>query len=152
MGVMSVTADKKRRTITIDAHIDEELRAEDVNASGLINRLLTEYFASGLTQEAALRVKLSDLQQQKERAASKKRLAQSEKDKVVDEIEVVKNELQNLDRTELDEIETVVTLLKADNEGITQEQLTESNNMIRHRAEKAGMTPQRFITEIEERL
>lgn len=144
--------DKERRTVTLDRHINQELKNEDVNASGLINRLLSEYFASGLSQEAALRVKLADLQQQRERAESKERLAQSEKQKVADEIEVVKDELNNLDRKEIDEIETVVNLVKAENEGIDRTQLEKDNTLIQFRAEKAGMTPNRFLKEVEERL
>jgi len=147
-----VTNEKERRTVTLDKHINQELKNEDVNASGLINRLLSEYFASGLSQEAALRVKLADLQQQRERAESKERLAQSEKRKVADEIDVVKDELNNLDRQEIEEIETVVNLLVAENEGISNDQLEPTNSMIKIRAEKAGMTPERFIREVEERL
>ena len=34
---------KTRRTITLSPHVDEWLNRDDVNASGLINRLVAEY-------------------------------------------------------------------------------------------------------------
>jgi hypothetical protein len=37
---------KTRRTITLSPHVDEWLNRDDVNASGLINRLVAEYKAT----------------------------------------------------------------------------------------------------------
>lgn len=144
--------DKKRRTVSLDEPIDRELRSEDVNASGLINRLLDEYYSSGLAEEAALRVKLNDLQQERQRYQSKRELANSQIQKIEDEIDLIKDELNNLDQQEVEQVETVVNLVLADKGGIDQDQLTTDNELVKHRAGKAGMTPDRFVREVNERL
>lgn len=144
--------DKKRRTITLDERIDRELQSEDVNASGLINRLLDEYYSSGLAEEAALRVKLNDLQQERQKYQSKRELADSQIQKIEDEVDLIKDELNNLDQQEVEQVETVVNLVLADQSGIDQDQLSTDNELVKHRAGKAGMTPDRFVREVNERV
>jgi len=51
---------KTRRTITLSPHVDEWLNREEVNASGLINRLVAEYKATQDTSDGDPRKDAAD--------------------------------------------------------------------------------------------
>lgn len=143
-------ADKKqRKTVSLDRHTYENLQ-DVANASSTVNELLRAYFDAGRSKEAALQKKIAD----KEEELAAKRRQKSEIETSINrlerEIEYLQDRIHALNDEEIKQVETVVGLIE---EGaFDQRDLVPDNELVQQRSTKAGMHPERFIQEVNERL
>jgi septal ring factor EnvC (AmiA/AmiB activator) len=140
--VVAVT--KKPRSFSIDEDVAEILaQREDVNASAAVNQFLRQYVASGDGEEAALRVRLEQLDD--EIASLEKELEQKRRER--DRIE---GRLQD-QREEQNEV--LLEVEKKIKSGVfPAENINPSNPAIQNWANEAGITAELFCDKLESRL
>jgi len=132
---------KQPRSFSIDEEVAEALtRREDVNASGAVNSFLKKYLASDRGREAALEVRLSQLDEQIADKRKELDRLERERERVEEDLDSQRAELHDaLDRFE-EEIERGSSF-----------DLTPDNPVIQKFAAEAGVSPQDFIDELETR-
>lgn len=142
---------KKRRTFTIDDDLHRELGdREELNASAVVNKLLREYMAAGKAPEAALEMRLNEIdteiQSKRQKAARiETRIEQLERQR--SEIEdQIRERRRNTTRGVLD----LVELIEAGR--FDPSNLTVKNEAVKTRAEKTGMTPTRYVEAVKAEL
>lgn len=143
--------DKKRRSFTIDADIHDDLdRKENLNASATVNALLREYMAAGREPEAALTMRLNEIES--ELQGKRERLArlESEIDRLERERDDVAAKIRERDRNQHEYVEHVVEKIEAGE--ITHDQLNHDNVAIQQQADNANLPVERFIEKVEAEL
>lgn len=135
---------KTPRSFSIEEDIDETLRRrDDLNASGAVNKFLQEYVRSGKGEEAALSVRLDQLDEEiAEKEKELKRL-ERERERIEAELESRQSEL----REQVSELESLIRAGDFPRENVIAE-----NPAIQRRATDAGVQPDRLVTELEGRL
>lgn len=135
---------KTPRSFSIEEDIDEALRRrDDLNASGAVNKFLHEYVRSGKGEEAALSVRLEQLDEEIADKETELDRLRRERDRIEAELESRRSEL----REQVSELEGMVR------EGaFPRENITAENEAIRTRASEAGVPPTRLVSELEGRL
>lgn len=135
---------KRPRSFSIDEDVNELLsERDDINASAVVNKFLREYVAGGRGEEAALEIRLNELDD--EIADLEKELEQKrrERDRISDQLDSRRSEL----RDQLLEVEQKVTQGQFPRENVDAE-----NPAIQNWASKAGVPADRFVDELEARL
>lgn len=135
---------KRPRSFSIDEDVNELLsERDDINASAVVNKFLREYVAGGRGEEAALEIRLNELDD--EIADLEKELEQKrrERDRISDQLDSRRSEL----RDQLIEVEQKVTQGQFPRENVDAE-----NPAIQNWASKAGVPADRFVDELEARL
>lgn len=133
--------DRERSGISIyvcDEHI-EWMDREGYNRSGLINRLLDDFRESG---------------EEIDRAVAEFRLTQLEKkaDNLENQKESVEREMEEIKEKMGRDAKKREAVLEEAVGNIMPNQLEVGNRAVKNYAEKAGITQQEFIQEMEERL
>jgi len=127
---------KDRISATVDESVSEQLERDSINASGLVNKLLKQYFASGGQSQDMLKLRerqlLSDIESLESKLATKQ-----------DELELVQSELAEIRKEKRGTREEVFETL----ENVPWE---ESNPAIQQRAEELGMKPAELIDRLED--
>lgn len=135
---------KTSRSFSVDEDIDAILsEREDLNASAPVNRFLREYLASGQGEEAALAVRLEQVEA--ELADARKRVEQLERER--DRLDAALEDR----RSDLRKMLTVVEQKVQDGE-FPRDNVDPGNPAIQNWAAKAGVRPQRFVDELESRI
>jgi len=139
-----VAVPKQPRSFSIDEDVNELLaERDDINPSAVVNKFLREYVAGGRGEEAALEIRLNELDD--EIAELEKELEQKrrERDRIESQLEDRQSEL----REQLLEVETKVR------EGVfPRENVDSENPAIQNWASDAGVPAERFVDELEARL
>ena len=140
---------KKRKTFSLDEDVQQELSNRDhLNASSLANEFFRQYLFQGESQDAALHMRKNDLDRQIENTRQEISHLESKLERLQDEKEQVKDMIRQRRREGAEEIEEAVKKI----EESPALELTVDNPAIQQWAQKANMTPERFVSEVEERL
>jgi chromosome segregation ATPase len=135
---------KQPRSFSVDEDVAEMLaERDDLNASAVVNKFLREYVAGGRGEEAALEIRLNELDD--EIADLEKELEQKrrERDRIESQLDERRSEL----REQLTAVEQKVRQgqFPADN-------VDADNPAIQNWASKAGVPAERFVDELRARL
>lgn len=140
---------KKRKTFSLDEEVQEELAERDhLNASSLANEFFRQYLFQGEDTDAALQMRKKDLDREIETLRQEQAHIESKIERKQDERENVKDMIRQRRLEGHKEIQDFVDNVLNN----PDEQLDVDNPAVKNYAQKANMTPQRFITEVEERL
>jgi len=135
---------KKPRSFSIDEELVNSLQErDDLNASGAVNTFLREYLSGGRGAEAALEVRISQLDE--EIAEAKKELERKQRER---------DRLQNRISSKHEERDKVVSMVveKINNNEFPRENLHTDNLAIQNWAGEAGADTERFIDEVQAQL
>jgi len=134
---------KQPRSFSIDEDVNELLsERDDINASAVVNKFLREYVAGGRGEEAALEIRLNELDD--EIADLEKQLEQKRRER--ERIEKQLNSRRSELREQLHEAEQMIQ------NGDFRGDLDPENGAIQNWASKAGVPADRFVNELEGRL
>jgi len=145
---------KKRRSVSLDEEVDEILK-NNPNASQLVNSLVREYEFAGSSREAALNKKIAEKESELEQARREKTRYESKIDRLERDIEQLRDKLHGLTEAEKKSVKEVVSMCQPDEKGrrvIKSDQLHAENEAILMRANNVGMSAERFVKEVEERV
>jgi len=145
---------KKRRSVSLDEEVDEILK-NNPNASQLVNALVREYEFAGSSREAALNKKIAEKESELEQARREKTRYESKIDRLERDIEQLRDKLHGLTEAEKKTVKEVVGMCQPDEKGrrvIKPDQLHAENEAILMRANDVGMSAERFVKEVQERL
>lgn len=145
---------KKRRSVSLDEEVDEILK-NNPNASQLVNSLVREYEFAGSSREAALNKKIAEKESELEQARREKTRYESKIDRLERDIEQLRDKLHGLTEAEKKAVKEVVRMCQPDKKGrrvIKSDQLHAENEAILMRANNVGMSAERFVKEVEERV
>ncbi len=140
---------KKRKTFSLDEDVQQELTNRDhLNASSLANEFFRQYLFQGESQDAALHMRKNDIDRQIENTRQEISHLESKLERLQDEREQVKDMIRERRREGYEEIEDAVeTIQESPNFSLSVD-----NPAIQQWAQKANMTPERFVSEVEDRL
>jgi DNA anti-recombination protein RmuC len=142
---------KQRRTFSIDEDIDARFKQQEhLNASATVNKLLREYVAAGKEPEAALNVRLREVeaelqQKREEKARIESRIEQLERQK--DDIAA---KIRERERNQEKPVSEYVQIVERSTD--TGQLLDVENEALQTHAERANMTPTRFLEKVEAEL
>lgn len=140
---------KKRKTFSLDEEVQEELsEREHLNASSLANEFFRQYLFQGEDTDAALQMRKKDLEREIETLRQEQARIDSKIERKQDEKEEVKDMIRQRRKQGQEDIETFIETILSNPE----KQLNVDNPAVKNYAQKANMTPERFITEVEDRL
>jgi len=135
---------KKPRSFSIDEELADTLsERDDLNPSGAVNTFLREYLSGGRGAEAAIEVRISQLDEE---------IAELEKDleRKCRERERLEDRIR--DRQD-DRDETIDEFVNWIQSGTFQrDNLTPDNDAVIKQASHAALDPERFVEEVRERL
>jgi chromosome segregation ATPase len=135
---------KQPRSFSIDQDVADMLaERDDLNASAVVNKFLREYVAGGRGEEAALEIRLNELDD--EIADLEKELEQKrrERERIESQLDSRRSEL----REQLTEVEQKVRAGEFPRENVDAD-----NPAIQNWASKAGVPAERFANELQARL
>lgn len=141
------------KDVTLTARVSQTTKQqlpEHINTSGLVRDLVTNYVRAGDTQRVSLERRVKDLEQEVSNLEIKKQEVENDLQRKQRELELAQKKLtQRVKHTP----EQVVEFAERINSGgFTTEQLEPDNPAIQTWARKAGLEPERFITEVRDRL
>jgi chromosome segregation ATPase len=142
-------------TETLSVRVERDKKKQlnnrpDLNVSGLVRGLLDDYLRVGDSVEVALEKRLKEKQERKKDLEMQKADLESKIQRKEWEIE----DLQDKIKTRRESVpEEVVTFAERINAGtFSHEQLDTDNAALQNWADKAGLSPERFRSEVEQRL
>lgn len=142
---------KKRRTFSIDEDIDGQFRdKEHVNASATVNKLLREYLAAGKEPEAALNVRLREIEAELQRKREEKARIESNIDRLEREKDDVAAKIRQREHNQQEPIDNYVENVQ--NAATPDKLLDVDNEALKTHAQEANMTPSRFLERVEAEL
>ena len=135
---------KKPRSFSIDENVAEILTdRDDVNASAAVNKFLREFLTSGRGAEAALEVRLSQLDEEISETEKQLERLKRERDRIEDRLRQNQSELT-------EQVNEVVNMVE--NGGFPVENIDPENPAIQNWASDAGVPAERFVDEIESKV
>jgi len=135
---------KKPRSFSIDEDVAEILTdRDDVNASAAVNKFLREFLTSGRGAEAALEVRLSQLDEEISETEKQLERLKRERDRIEDRLRQNQSELT-------EQVNEVVNMVE--NGGFPVENIDPENPAIQNWASDAGVPAERFVDEIESKV
>jgi chromosome segregation ATPase len=145
---------KKRRSVSLDEEIDGVL-ADHPNASALVESLVEEYEYVGTSREAALNKRIAEKEAELREAREKKARIDSRIDKLEREVTQLRDDLHGLSTEERKAVREVVELCEPQENGkrpVDPDDLSADSQVVQLRAADAGMDPEVFIEEVQDRL
>ena len=141
-------SDKKRKTFSLDGDVVDELSHRDhLNASSIANELFRQYLFQGESQDAALQMRKKDLEREIESTRQEIGHLESKLERLQDEKEEVREMIRQRRRQGQEDIETFIEEVYNGPDHLDPE-----NPAVQNYAQKANMTPQRFVNEVEDQL
>jgi len=141
---------KKRKTFSLDEDVQQELSNRDhLNASSLANEFFRQYLFQGESQDAALHMRKNDIDRQIENTRQEISHLESKLERLQDERDQVKDMIRQRRREGQEDIAEFVEKVSA---GEFNGEIIVDNPAVQNYAQKANMTPERFVNEVEERL
>lgn len=135
---------KTPRSFSIDEELADAISdRDDLNASGAVNTFLREYLSGGRGSEAAIEVRISQLDEE---------IADLEKD--LERKRRERDRLEGRIEDKRDAMDEVVnkTVQKIRDEEFPPENLHADNLAVQNWASDAGVDTERFVNEVEARL
>jgi len=135
---------KQPRSFSVDEDLDELLsERDDINASAVVNKFLREYLAGGRGEEAALEIRLTELDEEIASLETELERKRRERERVESQLSARRSELR-------DQLHTVER--KVRNNEFPADNITADNPAIQRWASEAGVPAERFASELEARL
>lgn len=135
---------KQPRSFSIDEDVNKILTdRDDLNASAAVNSFLREYVASGKGEEAALEIRLQQLDDEISELEQEKQQKERERDRIEAQLESRRSDLNKT----LDYVEK-----KINNEEFPRQNIEQDNPAIQKWASESGVSTQRFVEQLEARL
>lgn len=128
---------KERRTVSLETEVDEYLGSEGVNASELVNSLVKNHVSSGGDKRGMLELRAEQLRSDIDELEGRLETKREELDRVETHLDEYRTERDEVLDEAVDTLQTVAW--DADNPAI------------QNWAEKADMTPEELIEELERR-
>lgn len=133
---------KEPQSFSIDDWVKEELGEDDeTNYSHLVNGFLKRYIEGGRSQEAAIAVQIEHLDE---------RIADHRKE--IDRLDRRRDQLEAMLQSKREDLERVLDDVEAAHDPQDLPPLEPDNDAIQRWSEKAQVSPQRFVTELERRI
>jgi len=141
---------KQTKSFSLDDDLAERLDNDaSMNNSAVVNQLLREYLDAGETADVALKMRKRDLEDKLKAKRRKKSSIESEIERLEREIDDLQSQIEQ--RRE-DGIKEVVDFAeKIANDDFVGE-LSPENPAIQNKAQKAQMSPERFIDAVNDEL
>jgi septal ring factor EnvC (AmiA/AmiB activator) len=135
---------KQPRSFSIDEDVAEILSdRDDVNPSAAVNKFLREYLTSGRGAEAALEVRLSQLDEEIAEKEKELERLRRERERIDDRLRQNKSELTE----QVNEVANMVT-----EGGFPVENIDPDNPAIQNWASEAGVPAERFVDELQAKV
>lgn len=131
-----MSEDKARRSVTLDPENDDLLSQSSINASGLVNRLVTNYRTAGEDDVAMFRLRESQLKSEVEGLENRLEMKREELKRVRQQIGAFEDSTEDVLREAAENLDP--TTLNADNPAV------------RNWAGKAGLTPEDFVERVQD--
>jgi peptidoglycan hydrolase CwlO-like protein len=129
---------KERINVTIDETVKREAQnRDDINISGAVNQFLRDYLSGGMGQEAALI-------QRRERLDNELSEVEQKKRQIERELEHVERQIEEIQTDKREELEALY-------ETEFKQELHAEHPAVRNHAQRAGMSPERFWEQYQER-
>lgn len=139
-----VAVSKQPRSFSIDEDLNEVLsERDDINASAAVNTFLREYVAAGKGDEAALAVRLEQLDDEIADLEAELKQLERERERIQTRLESKRSKLDD----QLDHV-----LGKIRNDEFPRDNINPDNPAIQKWASEAGVETGRFVNELEGRL
>lgn len=130
---------KKRRTVSLEPQVDEYLSRPEVNASALVNELVSQHQNGGVSDDAVLRMR-------EEQVESEVDHLQTRAEKKREELEAIREKREEKAETRSVELSEAFDVLAELDE---RDKLAPTNPAVKNQAGKVGMTPEEIINEYE---
>jgi hypothetical protein len=151
--VVGVTNDKQRISASIESALKDRLdNMEGLNKSQLIETLLREYLAQGENTTVALKVRREELRREKQNKEIQKQAIESEIESIEAKIADLSEKIKERREAGLKGVEELADRVGYDDGEIKPEYLTADNPIVKEKASEAGVPPERFVDEVEDRL
>lgn len=135
---------KKPRSFSIDEDIAEVLsNREDLNPSGMVNEFLREFVSNGRGEEAALEVRISQLDEDIHDLEKQLERKRRERDRIESQLESRRSNLYEV----AEQVEAMI-----DAGDFPRANVDPDNAAIQNYANDAGVPAEEFVEELEGRL
>ena len=142
---------KQRRTFSIDEDIDKRFKQQEhLNASATVNKLLREYVAAGKEPEAAMNVRLREVEAELQQKREEKARVESHIERLEREKEDIAAKIRDREQNQVKPILDYVDLVENHHEPDIL--LDVDNEALKTHAERANLTPTRFLEKVEAEL
>lgn len=131
-------SEKRRISATVDPEVKAYLQRDDVNCSGLINKLVKQHLSGGTTEEAMLRLRLEQVKSQRTELQERLDSKTTEEQTLEDRLEQLESSRESV----LDDAEAV----------FNKDMLDVDNPAVEKWADDAEMTKDAFIDAMKTRL
>lgn len=142
---------KSSRSFSIDDDLADRLSSrQDMNASAVVNSLLRDYLEAGRSADVALHQRREKLEREEQEVDSKISRLQTRKQQIQRELEQVNRQIEERRSAGVKQVGEVVEMYERGE--FRMEQLKPDNGAIQNYAGRAQMTPERFISEVRDRI
>jgi len=139
-----VGVSKQPRSFSIDEDVAEVLsERDDINASGVVNQFLREFISNGRGKEAALEVRVSQLDEEIADLETDLERKRRERERLEEQLESRRSNLYDV----LERVESMI-----ERGDFPRENVSPDNAAIQNYANDAGVPADRFVDELEGRL
>lgn len=143
--------DKKRRSFTIDRDVAGQLsNREEMNASAVVNELLRQYLAHGEAADAGLQMRKKEVEREIEELQTEKARIGSKIDRKERELEDIRRQIEERRESGLKHVTELAEKIQSGT--FPMDNLAPDNPAVKNYAQKASMTPERFIDEVRDEL
>lgn len=142
---------KPRISATIDETLKEQLdNRESINKSQLIETLLREYLANGESTTVALKVRREELRRKKDNKEIQKQTIENEIESLENQIDELTKKIEERRQEGLEGVDELVEQIESGE--LNPEYVDETNPIIKTKASKAGVPPQRYAKEVMDKV
>lgn len=142
---------KPRISATVEQELKEQLDSRtEINKSQLIETLLREYLCHGESTTVALKVRREKLRTKQQNKKIQKQTIENEIESIQDQIDELTKKIEERRQQGLEGVDEIAEKVK--NEDMMREYINPTNPVIKEKASRAGVPPQRFVQEIEDQL
>jgi len=141
---------KQRRTVTLDEANNEYLQRADINASGLVNQLVTKYRRAEDGMGVAEQVRLDRLKDKRRNLREDIRDLQDRSTTVDAEIEQIETTQEQRRERQASELEALAEKTPVADLASSGHYTPLSDEQIRQRADEAGVAVDEFLATVEQ--
>lgn len=138
-------------TVRVDSDVKQQLDTEEnVNTSAVVRSMLETYLLRGDAVEVGLERRIEQKRRELERLRLQKQQLETDIESVQHEVETLEEQLS--ERRQSTPEEVVQFAERIESGRFSHDQLDAENPALMNWASKAGLPPERFITEVKTRL
>jgi len=146
-----MSGDKEKVSARIDADLKQQLtQNESMNLSGLLRSLLSNYVRMGDAVEASLQRRLKDKENELNNKQLEKRQIENDIEQLERDIERIEEKIKERRNTTPEQVVEFAEKIKAGQ--FSEDLLDVENAGLKNWAQKAGLPPEKFRREVEDRL